>query len=92
MSRKRSRKAPALSPLLVRLIEEAAERAKEDAEGRDIRGAALALRELGDLATWVLPVHGLFVPNNNEVCMAIDRVARQYLDLDDRRLENSRRP
>jgi hypothetical protein len=32
MSRKRSKKAAAFSPLLVRLIE-AAERAKEDAEG-----------------------------------------------------------
>jgi hypothetical protein len=86
MSRKRSRKAPALSPLLVRLIE-AAERAKEDAEGRDIRRTAKALREFGDLATWMLPVHGLFVPNNSEVCMAVDRVARQYLDLKEARRE-----
>jgi hypothetical protein len=86
MSRKRFKKAPALSPLLVRLIE-AAERAKSDAEGGDIRGAARALREFGDLATWVLPIHGLFVPNNNEICMAIDRVARQYLDLDEARGE-----
>lgn len=46
-----------------------------------------ALRELGDLATWMLPVHGLFVANNNEVCMAIDRVARQHLNLEEARGE-----
>jgi hypothetical protein len=85
MSRKRSKKAATLSPLLVRLIE-AAERSGEDAEGGDIRGTAKALREFGDLARWV-PVHGLFVPNNNEVCMIVDRVARQHLDLKDARRE-----
>ena len=56
-----------------RLIE-AAERSKQNAEGGDIRGVAQALRELGDLATWMLPVHGLFVPNNNVVSMAVERV------------------
>lgn len=86
MSRKRFKKAATLSPLLVRLIE-AAERSGDDAEGRDIRGAARALREFGDLATWVLPVHGLFVPNNNDVCMVVDRVAREHLDLDEARRE-----
>ena len=86
MSRRRSKKAVPLSPLLVRLIE-AAERSKQDAEGGDIRGVPQALRELGDLATWMLPVHGLFVPNNNEVCMAVDRVARQHLDLEEARQE-----
>ena len=86
MSRKRSKKASALSPLFVRVVE-AAERAREDAEGGDIRGAAQALKELGDLATWVIPVHGLFVPNNNDVCMAVDRVARQHLDLEEARRE-----
>lgn len=82
MSRERSRKAAGLSPLLIRLIE-AAERSGEDAERRDIRGAAKALREFGDLALWVVPIHGLFVPNNNEVSMAVDRVARQFLDLEE---------
>src|SRR4051812_28991927 len=72
------------SPLLVRLIE-AAERSNEDAEGRNIRGMAQGLRELGDLAAWVLPLHGLFVPNNNEVCMVVDRVARQHFDLEEAR-------
>jgi hypothetical protein len=86
MSRERSRKAALLSPLLVRLIE-AAERSGEDAEGREIRGAAKALREFGDLAVWVLPVHGLFVPNNQEVCTIVDRVAHQHLDLEEARRE-----
>jgi hypothetical protein len=86
MSRRRSKKAVAPSPLLVRLIE-AAERSKEDAEGRDIRGMAQGLRELGDLAAWVLPVHGVFVPNNNKVCVLVDRVARQHFDLEKARRE-----
>jgi hypothetical protein len=86
MSRRRFKKAAALSPLLVRLIE-AAERSGDDAEGRSIRGTAKALREFGDLATWVLPVHGLFVPNNSDVCMVVDRVAREHLDLEEARRE-----
>ena len=81
MSRERSRKA-VISPLLVRLIE-AAERSGEDAEGRDIRGVAKALREFGDLAVWVLPVHGVFVPNNNDVSAIIDRAANQHLGLEE---------
>jgi hypothetical protein len=75
-----------LSPLLVRLIE-AAERSGEDAEGREIRGAAKALREFGDLAVWVLPIHGLFVPNNEDVATTVDRVAQQHLDLEAARRE-----
>ena len=84
MSRERSRKAPPISPLLVRLIE-AAERSKEDADGRDLRAVAKALREFGDLAVWVVPVHGLFVPNNDEVSTVVDGVAQQYLDLGEAR-------
>jgi hypothetical protein len=86
MSRERSRKAAMISPVLVRLIE-AAERSGEDADGRDIRGVARALREFGDLAVWVLPVRGLFVPNNDEVSTIVDRVAQQYLDLGEARRE-----
>ena len=56
-----------------------AETSGEDAEGREIRGAAKALREFeGDLAVWVLSIHGLFVPNNQEVCTI---VARRQLNL-----------
>jgi hypothetical protein len=86
MSRRRFKKTAALSPLLVRVIE-AAERSGDDAEGRDIRGTAQALREFGDLATWVVPVHGLFVPTNHDVCMVVDRVAREHLNLEEARRE-----
>jgi hypothetical protein len=79
MARKRFKKSERLSPLLVRLID-ATEHAREDAEGRDIRGAAQALREFGELALWALPIHGVFVPNNNDVSAVIERVAKQHLD------------
>ena len=64
-----------LSPVLARLIE-AAEQQGEDAEGRELEGPAQALRELGALAWSVLPIQGVFVPNNNDVAMVIDRVAK----------------
>ena len=77
MARKRFRKSEGLSPLLVRLIE-AAEHSGEDAEGRDIRGAAQALREFGQLAEWALPIHGVFVANNKDVSTIVERVAKQH--------------
>jgi hypothetical protein len=64
---------------------EAAERSGEDGEGRDLRGVAKALREFGDLAVWVVPVHGLFVPSNDDVSTVVDRIAQQYLDLGEAR-------
>ena len=84
MAPKRFKKSEGLSPLLVRLIE-AAEHSGEDAEGRDIRGAAQALREFGQLAEWALPVHGVFVANNEDVSMTVERVAKQHLDWEARR-------
>ncbi len=86
MARHRSRHAGGIPPVLVRLIQ-AAKRAGNDAEGRDIRGAAEALREYGALALWVLPVHGLFVPNADRVSVVIDRVAKQQFGLDEARRE-----
>lgn len=86
MARKRFKKPEQLSPLLVRLID-AAEQAREDAEGRDIRGAAQALREFGQLALWALPIHGLFVPNNNDVSVIVERVAKRHLDWEEARCE-----
>ena len=86
MARKRFKKSERLSPLLVRLID-AAEHAREDAEGRDIRGAAQALREFGQLALWALPIHGVFVANNNDVSMIVERVAKQHLDWEEARSE-----
>ena len=86
MSLRRSTKPQRLSPLLTRLIE-AAEQHGEDAEGRDIKGAAGALREFGGLALWVLPIHGVFVPNDNDVSVFVERVAKRYLGLEEARAE-----
>jgi hypothetical protein len=86
MARKRLKKSERLSPLLVRLIE-AAEHAREDAEGRDICGAAQALREFGQLALSTLPIHGMFVPNNNNFAMIVERVAKQHLEWDEAKSE-----
>ena len=86
MARKRFKKPEQLSPLLVRLID-AAEQARDDAEGRDIRGAAHALREFGQLALWALPIHGVFVPNNNDVSISVERIAKQHMDWDEAKSE-----
>lgn len=80
MSQHRSRGAEGLSPLLVRLIR-AATLSGADAGGSDLRGAAEALQELGALALWAMPIHGVFVANNNDVSVIIERIARQHLDL-----------
>ena len=81
MSRTRSVKTRNFSPTLTWLID-AAGRAKEDADGTHIRGVARALEEFGALARWVVPTRGVFVPNNNEVAVAIERIAKQHLDLE----------
>jgi hypothetical protein len=86
MARNRFKKSERLSPLLVRLID-AAGHAREDAEGRDIRGAAQALREFGELALWALPIHGVFVPNNNDISVIVERVAKRHLDWEEARRE-----
>lgn len=84
MSRHSLRAGKGLSPVLVRVIQ-AAKASGEDAEGRDIRGAADALQEFGALALWALPIHGLFVPNNNNVCVIVDRVAKKHLGREEAR-------
>lgn len=86
MARHRSRHAAELPPALVRLIH-AAERAGEDAERRELRAAAEGLREYGGLAVWVLPVHGLFVPNAEQVSGLIDQVAKRHFGLAETRRE-----
>lgn len=86
MPRRRTTKAEPLSPVLARLIE-AAEQQGEDAEGRELEGPAQALRELGALAWSVLPIQGVFVTNDNDVAIVIDRVAKQHLGLDEARAE-----
>jgi hypothetical protein len=86
MSRRRPTKPERLPPALVRLIE-AAEQHGEDVEGRDIKGVARALREFGSVALWVLPIHGVFVPNDNDVSMIVERIAREHLGLEEARAE-----
>ena len=86
MSSHRPTKPGRLSPVLTRLIE-AAEQHGQDAEGRDLKGAARALREFGGVALWVLPIHGVFVPNHNDVSMIVERVAAQHLGLKEARAE-----
>lgn len=58
-----------------------------DAEGSDISGVPDALREFGTLAMWALPIHGVFVPNNDEVIKVVSRVAREQLGLSAARQE-----
>ena len=86
MPRHRSSKAQPLPNALVRLIH-AARKSTTDSEGSEIKGAAEALRELGELALWALPIHGVFVPNNNDVAVAITKVASEYLGLKEARRE-----
>jgi len=81
MSRARSTIPKELSPRLVRVIE-AARHARHGADGADISGVPRALEEFGVLARWVVPVHGLFVPNHTDVAIAIERIATRYLALE----------
>lgn len=80
MSRTRSGKTRNFSPKLSWLIEAAGQ--KKDTDGADLGGAARALAEFGALARWVIPTRGVFVPNNNEVAVAIERIAKRHLDLE----------
>ena len=72
-----------LQPALVRLIE-AAEQLHEDADSQGITGA---LREFGEMALWVVPVHGIFIPSDEAVSFVIDRIAVRHLGLDKARAE-----
>jgi hypothetical protein len=83
---RRTTKPERLSPVLVRLIQ-AAEHIREDAEGHEIIGAARALREFGEMALWVLPICGVFVPSDQKVSILIDRVATRHLGLEAARTE-----
>jgi hypothetical protein len=86
MARHRLRHAGEIPPVLVRLIQ-AADRAGKDADWRELRAAAEGLREYGRLAVWVLPVHGLFVPNAEQVSGLIEQVAKRHFGLADARRE-----
>ena len=79
MSPRRTTKPGRLPPALVRLIE-AIEQQGSAPKSRDIVAAG-ALRDFGDLALWALPVHGVFVPNDERIALIIERVARRHLGL-----------
>src|SRR5687767_4793642 len=86
MARLRSRHAGEISPAVVRLIQ-AARRAGENADRRGLRAAAEGLRDYAALAVWMLPVHGLFVPNAEQVSGLIEQVAKRHFGLADARRE-----
>jgi hypothetical protein len=65
--------------LLVRLI--------QAAEDSNTPAHAIALRKLGALALWAIPIRGVLVANDEDVCPVIDRVAKQHLGLDTARSE-----
>jgi hypothetical protein len=79
MARYRSKRAKALPPLLVRLIEAA----EDSAFDLDNSVSPDVLRSFGALALVAVPRCGLFVPNDNDICMAIDRVAKLHLGLEE---------
>ena len=56
-------------------------RQRAGARGRDIIGAAGALREFGELPLWALPIHGVFVPNDERIAVVVERVATRHLGL-----------
>lgn len=87
MPRHRSKKeARALPQGLVRLIH-AARTSGVDSEGSDISGVPDALRGLGELALWALPIHGVFVADNNDMDVLITRIASDHLGLKEARRE-----
>ena len=86
LSSRTTSKPEQLPPILARLIQ-AVEQHGHDAEGRDIKGTARALREFGDLALWALPICGVFVANDDQISVIVDRVAAQHLGLSEARAE-----
>lgn len=75
MARHHSRKARSLPPLLVRLIEAAKDSGNN--------GGADALRSFGALALVALPTPGVFVPDDNDIGMIIERGGREHLGLEE---------
>jgi len=76
-----------IPPLLARLVDAARLHPRDETDPLSGRRVADALHDLGVLALWAVPVHGVFVPNNNQVVMSIERVARAHLEIDRARRE-----
>jgi hypothetical protein len=79
MARHRRGEARPLPHALVRLIH-----AAEDSGNRE---SGRALRELGQLALTTIPNNGVFVAHENDIEMAIERIARSHLGLGEARRE-----
>jgi hypothetical protein len=79
MARHRRGEARALPHALVRLIH-----AAEDSGNRD---SASALRELGQLALTTIPNLGVFVAHENDIEVAVERIAKAHLGLGEARRE-----
>jgi hypothetical protein len=80
MARHRSRRDQTLSESLHRLIAVAEHPfASDHAPNPD------ALRALARLATIIVPARGVFVAQDSDVCLAIDRVAATHLGFDEAR-------
>ena len=87
MSSRRILKPERLSPTLVRLIEAAEHHGADAGAGRDISTAAAALREFGNLALWALPLHGVFVSDDERIAIIVERVAIRHLGLEEAKRE-----
>jgi hypothetical protein len=84
MSAYRSRKIEEL-PARLRDLIYAAEFRTDGWGGGDVHSVAKALREFGVLARWGLLVHGVFVPNNDDVSVIVRQIADDHLGLKDAR-------
>lgn len=45
------------------------------------------MRRFGALASRALPIYGVFVPNNPDICVEIERVSKAHVGLDPARRE-----
>jgi hypothetical protein len=79
MARHRRGEARALPHALVRLVH-----AAEDSGNHD---SASALRELGQLALMTIPNLGVFVAHENDIEVAVERIAKAHLGLGEARRE-----
>jgi hypothetical protein len=77
MARGRSRTAPGAVTKTLELIATALETQHQETSLR--AGEADALRAFGELAAFQIPIRGLFASGENELDVAIDRIAKKHL-------------
>jgi hypothetical protein len=78
-----SKKTKDLPRLLVRLIRAA----KANESDTEHSANPDALRAFGALALTAIPAHGVFVPNQEEMMVAIERIANKHLGFSEARQE-----